>query len=197
MEKELKLDTLKEIANIGAGEAADILSKITGKKIKIEVPELWSIKAAEISSRAELSSFGAFISQQFQGSVNGMALLYQSAEDSRKLLRSLFDDLILEDSIDNASTASLREIGNIILSAYVSAISNMTEGKITLGIPEVVLETSEVYFKNVLKDFNDMEIVIAVKNKINIEESDASAYLLLLLSFQDFELIISQLEKKI
>ena len=38
--KELQLDALKEVANIGAGHAATALSQLTDRRIMISVPEI-------------------------------------------------------------------------------------------------------------------------------------------------------------
>ena len=48
--KELQLDALREVANIGAGHAATALSQMTNRKIMISVPEV-NIRAAGGSDR--------------------------------------------------------------------------------------------------------------------------------------------------
>src|SRR3989442_2347672 len=46
--KELQIDALREVANIGAGHAATALSQLTNRKIMISVPQINIVRLEEV-----------------------------------------------------------------------------------------------------------------------------------------------------
>ena len=69
---EMYLDVLKEIGNIGAGNAATSLSKILGKKIDMAVPKVNIIKfneVEEIVGGADTLVAGVYL--EFTGDIEG------------------------------------------------------------------------------------------------------------------------------
>jgi len=83
------------------------------------------------------------------------------------------------------------------MGSCMSEISNMIEGKISFDLPEVTVEVSESYFKNLLKDLHDLDKAIIVKNEMRIKDTDINGYLFVLLSFEDFRLVIDMLQGKL
>src|SRR5947207_5210216 len=84
-------DGLVEVINIGFGRAAAALSKLTGQRVQLEVPQITMCPVEELSDqlRPMIRSHVASVHQIFSGSVAGDALLVidqQSAAILKEML---------------------------------------------------------------------------------------------------------------
>jgi chemotaxis protein CheC len=124
------LDILREMCNIGAGHAATALSQMTGRRISLEVPRvrLEPIKGVpELIGGAEQLVAGLYlrILGQTQGTLfmifpseSAVALLGLLGVPVREPFETVFDD--------EMTVSSLKEVGNILASSYLTAINRLT-----------------------------------------------------------------------
>ena len=148
MMDELHLDVLREISNIGSSSAATALSKIVDKKVTLSLPTVRILEFDEITKilgGEETLVMG--ILQPMQGDLSGniMFLLgLQEAHDLAALLMSQMLNMTKSPNelgiFDEMEMSALREIGNIMISSYLSAISALTNLKITPRVPEMALD---------------------------------------------------------
>jgi len=139
----LHLDVLKEIGTIGAGNAATSLSKMLNRRIDMNVPE---IKISEFSNMesilASADSLVTGVYLQFKGEIKGNALFILDVASAKNLI-SLLLDAKEEDDISEAEYAkfseleisALEEVGNILISSYLKAISSLTGLSIKPSVP--------------------------------------------------------------
>ncbi len=192
-------DIIREIINIGIGEAANSLSKLVNTRIIIKVPDIHIVSTADIDKYIlnEVKSLGVYMSQNFSGLIKGRTLLFYTEECSVSLLNAIYGQTLKTTALTESGIATLNEIGNIIMGSCMSEVSNMIEGKISFDLPEVTVEVSESYFKNLLKDLHDLDKAIIVKNEMRIKDTDIKGYLFVLLSFEDFKLVTDMLQGKL
>ena len=135
------LDVLKEIGNIGAGNAATALAKLLDKRIEMEVPQIRIMKFSEVSDvlgGAETPVVGILL--RIQGDITGnmMFILIPSA---RLLVNILMGKPLEADlDFDEMTSSVLTEIGNILAGSYLSALSNMTNLRIMPGVPALAMD---------------------------------------------------------
>lgn len=196
--REEALDIIKEIINIGIGEAANALSQLVNTRVIIQAPDVHIIDVADIHEyiQNEMTSLGVYMSQGFEGIAKGKTLLFYTKECSISLLNAVSGGMMKTTSLTETGIATLNELGNIIMGACMAEIGNMIEEKIVFDLPEVTVEISENYFQNLLKELEGLDKAILVKNVMRIKESDIEGYLFILLSFEDFRMVIDSLEKK-
>jgi chemotaxis protein CheC len=132
----LQLDALKEISNIGMGHAATALSQLLGERIMLQVPRLRIAELAEIPGcLGGPEKIVAGVTLQILGDARGSILLVfpqQSAQDLlSRLLHSDKDDLLHTEM--GAST--LKEIGNILASAYLNALGRLLDLALIPSVP--------------------------------------------------------------
>lgn len=134
---ELQLDALKEISNIGMGHAATALSQLIGQSVSLRVPH---VKISDISrvpdclGGAERLMVG--ITLQILGDARGSIMLLFPQESAHHLLGSLPGSQGKALVMNEMAVSALKEVGNILASAYLSALGNLLN--ITL-IPSVPL----------------------------------------------------------
>src|SRR3990170_4634802 len=120
--KELQLDALKEVENIGAGHAATALSQMTNRRIMISVPK---IQVTRLEDTADLlgqpDEVVAAVMLHMLGDLTGRTLLVFPEHAAKTLC-----DLLLGRALGSTATfgmleqSSLKEAGNILCSAYMN-----------------------------------------------------------------------------
>ncbi len=135
------LDMLREIANIGAGNAASALSEMTGQTIDISVPNCEMIGYSEIADRmggAENIILGMLV--QMSGDMEGYILLAQGLADARSTIKSLMGVELDEEDMNLEDYEPMREVCNILAGTYLSALSSMMSLSITPSVPEMTID---------------------------------------------------------
>ena len=121
---EIQLDALKEIGTIGAGNAATSLSQLLEKKIRIDVPNATIIKIEEVPDYyggLELLRVGLYFN--FVGPLSGRMLFFTTFEDGINLAQKMLDKCgINVNKFDEMSTSAIKEVSNIMVGSYLSAI---------------------------------------------------------------------------
>jgi chemotaxis protein CheC len=191
------IDIIREIVNIGIGEAASSLSELVKDRVYINVPDIQIMDFADVPAyiQSEMEALGILISQDFHGLIDGKVLLTYSRECSISLVNSLYG--ITKDiaSLTNTDIATLQEVGNIIIVSCISAISNIIEGRLNFTIPQVTMGVSSGYLQDLVKDLEEFEKCIIIKNQITIRGNDIRGYIFILLTFRAFDLVTEKLGK--
>ena len=142
-----QLDVIREIANIGAGNAATALSEILGRKVDMSVPE---VKITSFSAVPEL--LGAPEEPVVGGMVNmeagltGKIMLILGIREAY-IIASIMSgrDTTRNDDLDftvlsELDLSALYELMNILSGSYLSAISALTNLNISPSIPSMSVD---------------------------------------------------------
>lgn len=198
MFKENHIDIIKEVINIGIGEAAAVLSDLVNARVHIQVPDVKIMDAADTPDylQNEMENLGVYISQVFHGGISGKSVLCYSQEASRSLLEILMQTKIETLSLSDAETATLQEIGNLILVSCLSAISNTIKDRFLFDMPHVALNGYAPYFENLGKDIKEFGQAIVVKTEMVVKKINVRGYIFILFEFSELQSVIERLEKK-
>ncbi|MEN2464551.1 chemotaxis protein CheC [Ornithinibacillus sp. FSL M8-0202] len=198
----IQLDALKEIGNIGAGNAATSMSKLIQKKVDMEVPSIDIVafdEVMEMVGGAEKIIVGILF--QILGEAPGMVYLLFSMEEAETLVQEMTNNseftLFSEGEQDELAVSALQEAGNMIAGSYLSALSDFTNINMQPSVPHFsvdmagailtvgLLQVSEVY---------DYAIIINTKmNDTEKEQKGINGQLLLLPSPESFNKIFQAL----
>ena len=142
---EMHIDVLREIGNIGAGNAATALATILDEKVEISLPVVKITDfdtAVRALGGAESMTVGVLVS--FFGEANGMIMFLLKMEDAKKVMSILLRDYEEEDEdaeeISEMKLSAIREIGNILGSSYINSIATLTGLKINLTVPYIAID---------------------------------------------------------
>jgi len=119
---ELQLDALRELANVGSGNASTALSGMLGRSVDISVPKAQALpfaEAVEAAGPAEQAITGIVLG--IVGEMNGTVLLLVPPADADKICRMLGVE-----PDDEYALSALGEIGNIVGTSYINALAAMT-----------------------------------------------------------------------
>jgi len=196
-----KLDVLKELGNIGAGNAATSISLMLGKTIKITVPSAEIIPISELWKKftdAEEITSGAMV--EIEGEIEGALLFLLGAEETKSLIELLKlprpDDLT---NLDEITSSAIGEIANIMCSSYIIALSNFTGINIHSMPPKVVVDMLSAIVSEVsLIITNGGDYVILIQTDILLEEHEdkVKGYLIYISDEKNTQKILESLGMK-
>ena len=138
----LELDTLKEIGSIGTGNAATSLSALIGKPVRIQQPEVRIMEyneAIEWIGGPEPITAGVLVGMS--GQLSGIMLSVQQLEFVNLVLESMMEKTI-EDYMElgEMEHSALTEVGNIMISTFINALSGLASLDIELTVPAFTVD---------------------------------------------------------
>ncbi|MCL2164299.1 MAG: chemotaxis protein CheC [Oscillospiraceae bacterium] len=146
-----EIDTLKEIGNIGASSAATALAKILGKRVSLSLPNVRILEFKNVCHMLggeEVVVVG--ILQPMRGDMNGHIMFLLRLNAAHDLADFLLSEMLNvtgdksrpPEEFDEMEVSALREIGNIMISSYLAAISDLTGLRIIPCVPEMAVDMS-------------------------------------------------------
>lgn len=140
---EVHLDVLKEIGNIGAGNAATSLSRLLNRRVDMKVPEVKVIDFDEVETvvgGVEILVAGIYL--EFTGDIQGTILFIMDRESANNLLTFLIPhhDRALPDLFSSLESSALQEVGNILAGAYLGSLCTLTGLKVKPSVPALAYD---------------------------------------------------------
>lgn len=134
----MQLDVLKEIGNIGAGNAATALSKLVNTKIDMTVPAVNVIPFYDVFSKIGEDQIAIGIVVRVLGDTPGNILFILKKETALKIIEQLTGEK--GEQISEMGNSVICEIGNIVSGSYMNAIAEFTKLSILPSVPAVTYD---------------------------------------------------------
>jgi chemotaxis protein CheC len=168
---EVQLDALRELANIGSGTAATALSSMLGRSVNISVPTALALPLADIVDAAgEPDAVVTAVVLPLFGDLDATALLLFKPEDAATLCALLGVDVDSE-----VGLSALAEIGNILGSAYIRALTTMTSLALEPRPPETATDMLAAIVSSVLAaEAEDTDIALLLDSQLIVEGAECS-----------------------
>lgn len=134
------IDVLKEIGNIGAGNAATSLANMINKKVDMRVPKVNILDfkdVPEMLGGEEEPVCGIFF--KLDGDMDGTIMFVLTLNSARRLLNLMMPG-IMGDEFEEMSLSALQEVGNILAGSYISSLSGLTNLKVLISVPSVAVD---------------------------------------------------------
>ncbi|MEJ2367076.1 MAG: chemotaxis protein CheC [Acidobacteriota bacterium] len=141
---ENELDALKEVSNVGAGHAVTALHQMTQRTIMLEVPQVRLVPFSKVSDALggpEEEVLGLFIRVFGDSRGNMLAVMPRKAADH--LIQILFNGKEGRRALGEMEISALKEVGNIIGSAYLSAVSGILNISLIPSIPAFSMDMAQ------------------------------------------------------
>ena len=138
----LELDTLREIGSIGTGNAATALSQMLKRQVRITLPEVRIMgynEAIEWIGGPEEITAGVLV--RLSGQISGIMLSVQPIEFVNLVLESVMDKGITNyEQLSELEHSALIEVGNIMISTFINALSGLADVNIDLTVPAYTVD---------------------------------------------------------
>ena len=139
---EMYIDVLREIGNIGAGNATTSLASMINAKIDMSVPKVELMEASELGSAIcpeDEIIVGIFL--EVTHDITGSMMFLMKMDSAHYLVNKLMGkDPTNMDPFDEMDLSAMKEIGNIISASYLTALSGMTNLTISPSVPYIAVD---------------------------------------------------------
>lgn len=135
-------DVLKEIGNIGAGNAMTALSQMLQCKVDMKVPQVRLLEFSEVGEMMggeELIMVGVFLG--VEGDITGSMMFMVEEQTARHLIQKITMGMLPSGSeFEEMGLSAMKEVGNIITGAYLNSLSTLTNLKIFPTPPALTVD---------------------------------------------------------
>lgn len=194
----VQFDVLKELGNIGAGNATTALAKLINAKIDMKVPKVELLgfsDIAKVMGSEETVMVGILL--MLEGDVNGMMMFLLEVESARNLVGKLMGIQTSADDVgkefDSIQLSALNEIGNIITGAYLSALSDLTRLKIISSVPSLQIDMAAAILSIPAIEFSKIgDKVLLIETRFD-DETAIDGYFVLIPELESYDVILNSL----
>ena len=134
-------DVLKELGNIGAGNATTALAQMLQCTVDMKVPQVRVLEFGELGEMMggeEKIMAGIYLC--VEGDITGSIMFLLAKDAARHLVSKLMGMELTGDDFSEIETSALKEIGNIITGAYLNSLSTITNLKIYPSVPALTID---------------------------------------------------------
>ena len=154
----LELDTLREIGSIGTGNAATALSTLLNREVRITLPGVRFMgynEAIEWMGGPEAVTAGVLVGMG--GQMSGIMLAVQHLEFINLVLESMLGEKIGDyEDLDEMRQSTLVEVGNIMISTFINALSGLSDISVNLTVPAFAVDMQGAILSVPMAEFGGM-----------------------------------------
>ncbi len=191
-----QFDVLKEIGNIGAGNATTALSQMIGSKIDMSVPMVKLVNIGELSDIVggpEVLVVGILLT--LADDVDGM-MMFMLEQSSAHYLVNILMGKQLDDFSDfsEIDLSALNEIGNIIAGAYLSSLSTLTSMCITASVPYMAIDMAGAILSVPAIEFGKLgDKALLIQSHFCEDYTEVNGYFILIPTEESYSKILNSL----
>ncbi|TAN62873.1 hypothetical protein EPN16_00755 [bacterium] len=132
-----ELDILREVGSIASAHAGSALSEILGRRINLLIPSLDFVSSAAAPKKINIDQMGIAVIARLTTGIKGQAVFMLEEKNAFKLIDLSYkvsEQDKKSDLLTELGVSTIKEIGNIVMSAYLNAIGLMLK-RIVLFLP--------------------------------------------------------------
>jgi len=192
----LEIDTLREIGSIGTGNAATALSQMLGREVRITLPEVRIMgynEAIEWIGGPEAVTAGVLV--KMSGDVGGIMLSVQKLELVNFILETMLGQGIGSyEELAGLEQSALIEIGNIMISAFVTALSGLAGININLTVPAFAVDMQGAILAVPMAEYGGMsDYLMTIGGNFVCNGQEIPSHLLLSPDLRSLEFLLRKL----
>ncbi|AZR72369.1 CheY-P-specific phosphatase CheC [Anoxybacter fermentans] len=177
----IQLDALREVGNIGAGNAATAFAQFLGRKIDMTVPKVMIVELSEVP---EL--FGgpdvpvAGVSLRVMGEAPGHMLFLLERSSAFKLIEVLGLGN-KRNSFSDMEISALKEIVNILSGSYLTAFNQVTGFSLIQSVPAFAMDMAGAILGTFMIEFGqigDYGLLVETEFHVDGEEISGNFFLI-------------------
>ncbi len=160
---DMQISALKEVGNIGAGNAAIALSQMVEKKVDLSVPRAILVTLTSVPDLVggpETAVAGVYLN--ITGDCSGSILLLLEKDSAGSLASLMVPEELEAPDIDVVKSSALQETGSILSGAYLSALGQLTGLFFKPSVPGFAMDMAGAILDYVLVDLGATEEQVLV-----------------------------------
>lgn len=186
-------DVLKEIGNIGAGNATTALASLLQCKVDMKVPQVKTLDFKDVGALIggeEQIMAGAYLG--VEGDVTGSILFLVKKEIALYLVKKLMGDMAGDD-FGEMEISAFKEISNIITGSYLNALSTLTNLCIYPSVPDLTIDMAGAILSVPAIEFGVMgDKIILIQSQIS-DDMDIDGFFIMVPDIDSYAKILKSL----
>ena len=194
---EVEFDVLKEISNIGTGNAATAISTLLDGQIGIEVPIIRFLEFSELSEiigGAENEVIGIMVT--LSQDIDGMMIFVMDVKSARIIINHLLQHEDEEEQLECTEMvkSALSEFGNIVAGSYLSAIAKLTGLVCAPSVPALSHDMAGAVLSVPAIEFGKVsDKVLLIQSVFEYKNKKAEGFFILVPTLEAFNTIFEKL----
>lgn len=187
-------DVLKELGNIGAGNATTALSQMMQCKVDMSVPQVKLMEFKElgqIMGGEEIIMAGIYLG--IEGDIAGSIMFLLEKQAARHLVNKLMGTSVEGEEFSDMEFSALKEVGNIITAAYLNSLSSLTNLKIHPSVPDLTVDMAEAILSVPAIEFGTLGDKMLLIQTQFFDEMVLDGYFILVPNLDSYGKILSAL----
>lgn len=189
------LDVLKELGNIGSGNAATALAMMIDKKVDMKVPQVKILgfeEVGEVLGDSETPVVGIYF--EMLDEIEGNIMFVLNIDSAINLSNMLFGRSNSKTELDEMDMSALSEVGNILSASYINSLSLLTGLNLKISIPSICVDMAAAVLSVPAVQFGHIgDHVIFIETQFQEGNNLITGDLFLIPKIDSFEKILSSL----
>lgn len=187
-------DVLKELGNIGAGNATTALAQMMQCKVDMSVPQVRLLEFKEMGKMMggeETIMAGIYLA--IEGDITGSIMFLLEKQAARHLVNKLMGMQAEGEEFSEMEFSALKEVGNIITGAYLNSLSSLTNLVIYPSVPDLTVDMAGAILSVPAIQFGELGDKMLLIQTQFFDEMTLDGYFILVPDLDSYGKILSAL----
>lgn len=193
---QMELDIIREVGSIGTGNAAGALSGLLGTRVGISIPNVYDCSYDEATQvLGDPEKIVAGVISRMSGEIRGIMLFLFDLDYCSEILKYLMDRQITDFfQLGEMEMSALNEVGNIMISTYVSAMCSLADMKVELSVPNTTVNMLGALISVPIVEFGyETDRLLMINSRLNINERQFDSNMLMLPDIKSLDHLMRKL----
>lgn len=148
---DIQKDALQELGNIGAAHAATTLSQMLNSPVEMSVPKVIAVDIAKLSEYIGEDP-SAMVAFELQGEIphGGYVIWYLSRDSAIRITNTMLGMTDTDRPFNEMDESALREVGNIMVSAYLDGTAELLGFVMLPSPPSLVIDMAHAAMQSLI-----------------------------------------------
>ncbi len=192
----MEQDVIREVGSIGTGNAASALSSLLGTQVRMGLPVVSVLDYNDaMNAIGNPESIVAAVMVGMKGDVSGIMLFILQPDLINEIIGILlgrnFEDY---SQLTEMDISAVNEVGNIMISSYVNALSGLAGVDISLSVPEIAINMLGGIMSVPMAEFGyQTDKLMMIRGKFIIRDVELNSDLLMLPDIDSLNYLMKKL----
>jgi chemotaxis protein CheC len=190
-----RLHALQEMSMVGMDHAAIALSQLMKREICLKVPRVMTMDVARLSEflgGGQQMVIGVYL--QILGDARGNIMMIFTREDAINMLGLLLSrDKARGTLMTELEISALKEVGNILASAYLNALGDRFKMTLIPSVPLLTMDMAGAVVDYVLNELGEGgDVSVLIDTEFSEGDKSFSGHFFLLPAFSSFDVMLDK-----
>lgn len=191
-----ELDILTELGTIGAGNATTSLSVLLNTKLSMKIPKVSFMSFDDfVESIGGAENIIAGVMSNIMGEMEGFVLFAMDLRDAHRLVNRLRGrELSRESRFSEIDLSAVKEIGNILISSYLSSIGTLAGIKMRPSTPVMSIDMAGAILSfPAIINSREHDEVLRIESQFEGKDLSIGGHIMMIADSESFKIIRQRL----